>query len=126
MNTIAQSFISNYKAAYEKRMARDIERIEKSLAKIDKIFYDISKIPTAYDVQVTKSKFKNLIHINFKDHRFAEENFTVSFWGDNFAKPNVTVEAKNYDYRYAADFDRESVMKEIGLLYRGLEYEKRL
>ena len=35
MNSIEQNFISEYKAAYEKKMARAIKKLEKTMAKID-------------------------------------------------------------------------------------------
>jgi hypothetical protein len=70
MNSIEQNFISEYKTAYEKKMANAIKRLEKTMAKIDEIFCAISGISTAYAIHMAKSKFPNRIYVNFKDHRF--------------------------------------------------------
>lgn len=124
MNSIEQNFISDYKTAYEKKMAKAIKAVEKTIAKIDEIFCAISGISTAYAVHMAKSEFPNRIDVNFKDHRFDGELFTVSFWGRNFANANVALAAKSYDdgqerfdYCSSTSLDQDSVMKAIDRIF---------
>ena len=124
MNSIEQNFISDYKANYEKKMARAVKKLEKTIKKIDEIFCDISGIPTAYAVHMAKSEFPNRIDVNFRDHRFDGQLFTVSFWGRNFANANVALAAKSYDggqerfdYCSGTSLDQESVMKAIDRMF---------
>ena len=127
MNSIEQNFISEYKTAYEKKMARAIKKLEKTIAKIDEIFCAISGIYTAYAVHMAKSKFPNRIDVNFKDHSFDGELFTVSFWGRNFANANVALAAKNYDdgqerfdYCSSTSLDQDSVMEGINRMFEAM------
>ena len=124
MNSIEQNFISDYKTAYEKKMAKAIKAVEKTIAKIDEIFCAISGISTAYAVHMAKSEFPNRIDVNFRDHRFDGELFTVSFWGRNFAKAMVALAAKSYDdgqerfdYCSGTSLDQDSVMKAIDRMF---------
>lgn len=124
MNSIEQNFISDYKTAYEKKMAKAIKAVEKTIPKIDEIFCAISGISTAYAVHMAKSEFPNRIDVNFRDHRFDGELFTVSFWGRNFSKANVALAAKSYDdgqerfdYCSGTSLDQDSVMKAIDRMF---------
>lgn len=118
MNTIEQNFISDYKAAYEKKMARAVKKVEKLIAKIDEYFCYISGIPTAYAIHMKRPDVKNRIDICFKDHRFDGEIFTVTFWGRNFTNANIGLCANSYrdgeeifDYCSSVSFDDESFKK---------------
>ena len=124
MNSIEQNFISDYKTAYEKKMAKAIKAVEKTIAKIDEIFCAISGISTAYAVHMAKSEFPNRIDVNFRDHRFDGELFTVSFWGRNFAKAKVALAAKSYDdgqerfdYCSGTSLVQDSVMNAIDRMF---------
>ena len=124
MNTIGQNFISDYKAAYEKKMARAIKKVEKLIAKIDEYFSYISSIPTVYDAQMERPNVKNRIDICFKDHRFDGEIFNVAFWGRNFANANIGLCANSYrdgeeifDYCSSVSFDDESFKKALDRMF---------
>lgn len=132
MNSIEQNFISEYKTAYEKKMAKAFKKLENTIAKIDEIFCAISGISTAYAVHMAKSKFPNRIDVNFKDHRFDGELFTVSFWARNFANANVALAAKSYDggqerfdYCSGTSLDQDSVMKAIDSMFDAITDKNR-